>query len=866
MKKVFALIFFVIPVVVFSQGLYDTNHVPVLKITFPSSNWHNTMVSNYGANKDGTTRIMANIDIDGTLIDSVGIRYKGWSSFNTAFPKLPLNIDLNHFIPNSYQGYKKFKLANAFIDPSFLRDVLTFEVARKYMSAPKSNLIKVYINGTYRGVYTNTETIDKNFLADHFEENDNEFYKMGANYNWVNPSYGTNCSVSGTYCSLDYLGQDTMCYRKYYTNKNLEHSWQYLINVADTLENHLGNIDEILNVDVALWYLAMNNVFMNMDSYIGKFQHNYYSFKDQDGRFNMLIWDLNHSFGGSGKWLAGSSQILNITQKENYDPLAHINNSKYPLIKNLLSNSDYKKRYMAHMRTIVAENLTNGWASTRATQWHNQINSSVLADTYKLYPYFTFTDNLNDTTRLTGYGRTDELPGIKTFLTNRKNYLTGHSEFSKVAPAHSSKSFTYAAGNRNEIIFKIFSSASTSVNVYWAPLNSNKFTKVTMFDDGAHSDWAANDGMWGVKVSRAGHAIKYYYELSNSQAMILEPERAEYEFLVIPNAVQSGDIVLNELMADNVSYIADQNGQFDDWIEIYNTTSSSLPLGGLYLSDDHANLQKWEFPDTAIAPGDYMIVWADENGSQPGLHANFKLSKFGEAVYLVQTDGNIIDSTSWGAQYPDTSWARIPNATGPFKTTQSTFKALNFENPLPVELSDFSVRYLDCYPKLDWVALHKENIEIFIIERSVDGKSFKEAGRVESFNGGSSYFSFVDQIDLSADAYYRLKLVYFDGRTALSDIKLFRNPCNNYSEAMLKLSPNPTSESIKLELFNFPPSIGTISITDIRGREVYRSAFDAVRFTEKKINLKNYLISPGIYLLQARFENYYVNKKFVFNP
>ncbi|RKU06738.1 hypothetical protein C6501_18400 [Candidatus Poribacteria bacterium] len=139
-------------------------------------------------------------------------------------------------------------------------------------------------------------------------------------------------------------------------------------------------------------------------------------------------------------------------------------------------------------------------------------------------------------------------------------------------------------------------------------------------------------------------------------------------------------VVINELMADNDNIIADPQGNYDDWLELHNRTDMPLPLTGLYLSDKEDNPTKWAFPEnTEIPANGYLIVWLDEDhddeNATEGLHANFKLSKNGETVMLVDTDarGNqILDSITFEEQETDVSFGRIPNGTGDFQVVAAT--------------------------------------------------------------------------------------------------------------------------------------------------------------------------------------------------
>ena len=144
-------------------------------------------------------------------------------------------------------------------------------------------------------------------------------------------------------------------------------------------------------------------------------------------------------------------------------------------------------------------------------------------------------------------------------------------------------------------------------------------------------------------------------------------------------------VVINELMADNDNIIADPQGDYDDWLELYNLTDTAVLLTGMYLSDKEDNLTKWEFPEnTEIPANGYLIVWLDEDhddeDATEGLHANFKLSKNGEMVILVGTDahGNrVLDSVTFGAQETDTAYGRLPDGTGEFQIVQATPGAPN---------------------------------------------------------------------------------------------------------------------------------------------------------------------------------------------
>ena len=147
---------------------------------------------------------------------------------------------------------------------------------------------------------------------------------------------------------------------------------------------------------------------------------------------------------------------------------------------------------------------------------------------------------------------------------------------------------------------------------------------------------------------------------------------------VKPEEPSQSDILINELLPANKTIAADQNGEYDDWIELYNLSLSAIDISGYFLSDDKDLRSKWKFPSGTSIPGmGFLIVWADEDTTQAGLHTNFKLSSQGEVVLLSSPDGVLRDKVSFPAQTIELSWARNPDGTGSFRWQTPTFNRTN---------------------------------------------------------------------------------------------------------------------------------------------------------------------------------------------
>lgn len=159
-----------------------------------------------------------------------------------------------------------------------------------------------------------------------------------------------------------------------------------------------------------------------------------------------------------------------------------------------------------------------------------------------------------------------------------------------------------------------------------------------------------------------------------------------YEAYFEPSGISAiTGIVINEINATD-SELLDNAGEAEDWIELYNAGSQAVNLAGLYVTDNLNDRTKHQLQagtgnEMIVQPGDYKILWADEDIGQGANHLGFKLSASGEAVGLYQVDGeNIrtIDEHVFNAQLLAGSFSRIPNATGPFTFTPiSTPDALN---------------------------------------------------------------------------------------------------------------------------------------------------------------------------------------------
>ena len=132
----------------FSQDVFDIG-IRKIEIYFSEPNWDDTL-DLYYANDLGERLIADSVVIDGEADQDVGVKYNGNSSYNVNNAKNPFNIRLDYMHSGqSIDGYNVLKLSNGFRDPSFIREVLAYEMAREYMPASKATYANVFVNGNF---------------------------------------------------------------------------------------------------------------------------------------------------------------------------------------------------------------------------------------------------------------------------------------------------------------------------------------------------------------------------------------------------------------------------------------------------------------------------------------------------------------------------------------------------------------------------------------------------------------------------------------------------------------------------------------------------------------------------------------------
>ncbi len=192
------------------------------------------------------------------------------------------------------------------------------------------------------------------------------------------------------------------------------------------------------------------------------------------------------------------------------------------------------------------------------------------------------------------------------------------------------------------------------------------------------------------------------------------------------------ELYINEFMASNDLALPGPDGDYPDWIEIYNAGAEAVMLGGYYMSDDLVDPEAMfmipdTYPDSVTIPaGGHILFYANKGEETSVLNLNFKLSGGGEQVGLWNPDQLVLDSLSYGEQFADTSFGRYMDGTDNWYLMTDFSPGATNTNPNPdpgsVELyinefmasNDFALPGPDGdYP--DWIEIYNGGSEAVML-------------------------------------------------------------------------------------------------------------------------------------------------------
>ncbi len=405
-----------------SADFFDADIVEI-DIVFYDDGWRDTLIARKQRNDKGT--LLTTVAINGEEYEEVEVRYKGNSSFHGAlkqgWQKFPLRLKSakGHSFANRY---KKLRLANNYRDPSAIRELLAYEIAGTYVPVPKVISASVTINGEFAGLYTLTEGIANTMISDYYCDDSGVLIQCEPDHK---ATLKPGCP-KGDYASLVYLGEESTCYKRLYEIETKKES-KSLIELIRRLERD-KRIDTVIDIHQTLWMHAINNVLVNLDSYLGLFCHNYFVYQDNHGIYHPLIWDLNLAFGGFSLIASGESP-----DPIKLSPIVHDRylKGKRPLIQKLMQDKVAVRLYFWMMKTIVEDWISSGKYLEVASELQERIRPYVKQEKDALYSISDFDKSMWQTIKHDGHR---SIIGIAQLMEPRAEYLLNHVLLNKQSP------------------------------------------------------------------------------------------------------------------------------------------------------------------------------------------------------------------------------------------------------------------------------------------------------------------------------------------------------------------------------------------------------------------------------------------------
>lgn len=577
-------------------------------------------------------------------IPEVGFRLRGNTSRESE--KKSFKISFNTFHSGRhYYGVEKLNLNGEHNDPSVIRSKIAWDLFRDFgIPSPRANHVEVHINGDYYGLYINVEHIDEEFVESRFDNKDGNLYKClwpaDLDYKGSNPENYKHTSGDRRVYDLrtNILEDDYSDITRFISGLN---------QIQDTaFECEMVND---FNVYDYLRVIAVDIFLGNWDGPIYN-KNNFYLYQNsQYERMEYIPYDLDNIFGID--WFGRDWKTRNI-----YDWMKH--GEPRPIYTRMMNNETLREIYNQYTAELMNERYTGEAFLNEILRIKEMITPYVENDPYYPLDYgFTPEDFHNSYYQSLGaHVKEGIFPYIETRKTSTQNQLESYSEQAVI------NHIRYKIKNDGaNIRIRAYVREEVQSVVIIYQMEEGEEMRLEMFDDGAHNDVLPDDGIYANTIADIPINTELMFRIeavhSNGNINIKPCEPIKYHFHESSGAF----LKINEFMAKNDTTIADEYGDYGDWIELYNADNSPVYLGNKFLTDDLGDRNKWQMPDMYLSPGDFVLIWADDDTEKGKFHANFKLSSAGEEIGIFDA-GNTgyaaLDTIIFGAQQADISQGR----------------------------------------------------------------------------------------------------------------------------------------------------------------------------------------------------------------
>ena len=373
----------------YETKLFDTSEVIELNIIMDESEWE-TMLDNAMSEE----YYVCNVVINGKRVNNVAIRPKGNTSLSAIAmdpdtDRYSLKLEFDHFVDGqTCFGLDKLILNNNYADATNMKEAVIYDMYQ-YLGATASlyNYAKVSVNGEYWGVYLALEGVEQSFMLRNFGTRDGELYKpdtmeMGGD----SVSSGSGNGGPGGFsmggkggANLNYIDDDLDSYSTIWDSEITGTSKGDHRRVVTALKNisEGTDLEDYLNVDNVLKYMAVHTFAVNMDSLSGSMSHNYYLY-EYDGKLDIFPWDYNLSFGGMSMGASGNGTSMVNDAIDTPFSGTHFFDA-------LLENEEYLARYHEYLQMLTEEYVDGGIFDEFFSRVRTQIDTLVAEDPTAFY-------------------------------------------------------------------------------------------------------------------------------------------------------------------------------------------------------------------------------------------------------------------------------------------------------------------------------------------------------------------------------------------------------------------------------------------------------------------------------------------------
>ena len=472
-------------------NLEEVNEV---KITTETDNWQ-YLLDSLRYNGDEFLSIKS-LSINDKDYSKASIAYIEESKFEADQLQRSLWLNVN--------GDKLVRVNTFEKDPSLIREKLSTDIYNHFMVVPQTAYAKVLVNDEFYGFMLLQEQVTPSFVEYHLGKGDQTSIVKTRPLFSVEDHEGC---ISNNYASLLHE-KNAQCLNYIFEGDQVEE----LRKVTNALQGDLKSLEMILDINSALWMLALNDVTLNFDSYTGLKSTNFYLVKDQFGRYNFIPFGFELAFGGKKRVTEGSDFTLD--QMVNLPLAFHKDNRKYPLVRALLNNETYYKAYLSNCRAVMDYYYQGDRYLELAKQYQSIVESNIEQDPFLADQKEKMLDNLYSTV-----GKRSKVPGIQEIVDARYAFLKKETVLKVLGPEILDYTFKKRARFSNEKIKDFDLMVQTdkyaeSVKIHFRFSDQEAFRSIDLSEKKTE-----NEQTFAVKITppEGYRNLEFYFELDNAK-------------------------------------------------------------------------------------------------------------------------------------------------------------------------------------------------------------------------------------------------------------------------------------------------------------------------------------------------------------